>query len=324
MADSLVGQLSAVLHVPTRLADTYPQALAFDSLHDLVQEQFHRYRAHIFIAAAGIVVRLIAPSLLSKEHDPAVLVLDTHGRHVISLLSGHLGGANTLALRVAALTGGTAVITTATDNAGAPAIDLLALESGLALDNSSACRHVNAALAEHLPVFLYDPEGWLLLDDTTREFFHPVEFPNTAHVLVTHLSMPDPSNKLLLRPPCLCVGIGCRKGASKTAVLFAVAQAFALHGLALKSIFGLASVEAKRHEPGLLEAADSLKRPLHLFSAATLDAIAVPNPSLKAAQAIGTASVCEAAALLLADGDQLLIEKHVYRNVTIAVSKRSR
>lgn len=324
LAASLADELHATLHLPARLAARHTKALCFDSLPSLLRERFHHCPAHIFIAASGIVVRLIAPLLHSKDRDPAVLVLDPGGRHVISLLSGHLGGANALARRVAALTQGQAVITTATDNAGAPCIELLALESGFALENLPASRHVNAALAEHRPVMLHDPEGWLQLDSSARGFFSFVDSLETAQVLVTHLEQPEAEGKVILRPPILCVGIGCRKGASRTSLLAAIEHVFKERGLALASIQALASVEAKSSEPGLLETAATMQRHIHFFPASALNTVPTPNPSAKVASAVGTSSVCEAAALLMAGSGELLIEKTIHSGVTIAVSKRSR
>lgn len=324
LAASLADQLHATLHLPSRLATQHPKASCFDSLPCLLRERFHHCPAHIFVAASGIVVRLIAPLLASKDRDPAVLVLDPQGRHVVSLLSGHLGGANALARRVAALTQGQAVITTATDNAGAPCIELLALESGLALENLPASRHVNTALAEHRRVMLHDPGGWLRIDTSARGFFSFVDSLEAAQVLVTYLALPETEGKLLLRPPCLCVGVGCRKGASRESVLAAIEHVFRERGLALASIHALASVEAKTAEAGLLEAATTIHRPIHFFPASALNTVPTPNPSARVARAVGTPGVCEAAALILAGSDELLIEKTIHSGVTIAVSKRSR
>ena len=114
----------------------------------LSAETFPLYRQHVFIAAAGIVVRAIAPHLRSKRVDPAVVALDQRGKHVVSLLSGHLGGANRLAEEVAAITGGVPVVTTATDTEGVVSIDLLAEEKGLVLSNPEAVKGVNMALLQ--------------------------------------------------------------------------------------------------------------------------------------------------------------------------------
>ena len=154
----------------------------FDSLPALLEQQFHEFRQHIFIAAAGLVVRCLAPLLAGKAVDPAVVVLDHHGEFVISLLSGHLGGANALARQVAAVSGGQAVITTATDAQGLPAPDLLALRAGLRVLNPPAIRTVNAALLAGKKLALHDPEGWLRNCLTTEEaqYFHLVDAPETA------------------------------------------------------------------------------------------------------------------------------------------------
>jgi len=130
----MADQLDADLFLPSRIADPHG-AIPFDRLLDVVAKSFFLYPRHVFIAAAGIVVRAIASHLKSKDRDPAVIVLDQEGEYVISLVSGHLGGANELARNVARLTGGRAVITTATDTVGVPSMDLLAKEKDLTIAN---------------------------------------------------------------------------------------------------------------------------------------------------------------------------------------------
>ena len=115
----------------------------------------------VCVMAAGIVVRGIAPYLKGKDTDPAVVVVDEAGQFAVSLLSGHLGGANDLARRVAKLLGGTPVITTATDVQGLPALDVLAVEHGLIIENLAGVRPIHMALLEGRPVRLVDPEGFL-------------------------------------------------------------------------------------------------------------------------------------------------------------------
>ena len=157
--------LGAQLFLPVRLAQKEDNAKTFDALAPLVAETFKNYRNHIFLCATGIVVRTIAPLLQDKYGDPAVVVLDPIGTYVISLVAGHIGGANVLARRVAALTGGKAILTTATDAIGAPAIELLAKDKNLALRTRDMVKVINRSLAEGEYVQVYDPESYLLTTD---------------------------------------------------------------------------------------------------------------------------------------------------------------
>lgn len=133
----------------------------FSSLPDLLRQSFTRHSFHIFLCAAGIAVRCIAPLLQGKDRDPAVLVIDQAGRHVVSLLSGHLGQANACARHIAALLEAEAVITTATDCEELPAIDCLAQKAGLRIGNLGAAKTISAALLDGQSVLLRDPENRL-------------------------------------------------------------------------------------------------------------------------------------------------------------------
>ena len=123
-----------------------------ENYKDGLRCQWDKADALVFVMASGIVVRCIAPYIQSKTSDPAVLVLDQNGRFVISLLSGHLGGANALAVKIAGLCGGTPVITTATDVAGVPAMDVFAKENGLVIENIESLKYISSAMVEKKPV----------------------------------------------------------------------------------------------------------------------------------------------------------------------------
>ena len=148
-----------------------------------VAEEFSRHEAHVFVCASGIAVRAIAPLLATKDVDPAVVVLDQEGRFAVSLLSGHLGGANALAEAIARATGGQAVITTATDLAGLPAIDLLAKERGMAIPDLAAAKAVSAALLDGTSIPLVDPEARLLAPDDPRLAHFPPVSADEARTL---------------------------------------------------------------------------------------------------------------------------------------------
>jgi len=149
LAQRIIARAGGDLFISRRL--DLPVGQAFDSLPELVAGTFHAYRAHVFVSAAGIALRCIAPHIVHKASDPAVLVCDQRGEHVVSLLSGHVGGANALAEQVAAITGGRAVITTATDGKGLPAQDMPApqakiFHAGIGCRKNTPAEAIRAAL----------------------------------------------------------------------------------------------------------------------------------------------------------------------------------
>ena len=145
------------LFLSERVAGEADGAIGFKRLKDAINSQFPRYTSHVFIMATGIVVRTIGKHLIHKTKDPAVVVCDEAGQFAISLVSGHVGGANNLARKVARITGGQPVITTATDVNRVPAIDVIAVQAGLAIENPEAIKAVNMALLTGQPVALVSP-----------------------------------------------------------------------------------------------------------------------------------------------------------------------
>ncbi len=317
----------------------------FTNLADAVRENFQDYACHIFIAAAGIAVRVTAPLLRGKALDPAVLVIDQRGRFVISLLSGHLGGGNAMAARAAAVLDATPIITTATDVEELPALDVLAQEKSLAIANLNAVKVVSAALLAGRAVLLHDPDDclglrggrWGTLFQAEPDLDRALEPDGAlaARVIVTERNVfrspalpgaaPDfPAGWLVLHPRRLFVGVGCRKDTPERDILRHIRAALASSGLAPEAVAGLASIENKREEPGLLRAAVSLGLPLRFFSAAELAAYPVSAPSPKALERFDVQGVCEPAALAAAgNGARLVISKTADRNVTVAVALTS-
>jgi cobalt-precorrin 5A hydrolase len=326
LARGLAGEFGADLYLPRKLAGPEESGeTAFDSLPALVARVFHAYQGHLFVAACGIVVRAVAPLLKGKALDPAVVVMDQAGRHAVSLLSGHLGGANDLARRAAAVSGGEAVITTATDTAGLPSLDLLARDSNLAIENLDAVRTVNAALLEGRAVQVFDPETRLVIPQAHCGLFEWVGAPHLLEpgrpcVAVSWREGSFPAGCLVLRPRVVVAGTGCRKGTPASEIAQAVREACAARGVAVKSLAALASIEAKRGEPGLLEAAALLGAEAIFFPASRLGGISVPNPSAYALKHMGVESVCEAAALTATGAKTLLAPKMKTRTVTVALA----
>ena len=297
----------------------------FARLKPAVAEHFGQFQAHVFITAVGIAVRLIAPLIVNKTVDPAVVAVDDRGRHAVSLLSGHLGGANALCRRVAELLGSRPVITTATDLHRVTSVDLLALERDLAIENPDAIRHVSMALLSGKPAALHDPYGLLAgafaKGETVAAAPTGKESDRPAIVVDDRVAAAG-RRTLLLRPRSLVAGIGCNRNTPKKVLKNALFDALDRFRLAPASLAALASIDVKSDEPGLLALASELNLPLRFFSGEQLKAAgAVPNPSAVVRQHVGVESVCEAAAILGARLGRLIVPKQRTTDTTVAVAR---
>lgn len=317
----LAAKLGGTVYASRRLEAE--GAAPFDSLSELISATFNTFDAHVLVAAAGIAVRCIAPHLQSKETDPAVVCLDQEGQYAISLLAGHLGGANELATRCARVLDGEPVITTATDTVGVLSIDMLAQSQGLVIDDISRVKFVNIALLEGMTVQLHDPEDWLGLawDMSFEGISNPADWDKNRPGIWVTWHDDCPQGALCLHPRMLHLGVGCRLDVTKEEILDHVYSVFKEKGLALKSIASLGSVEAKRHEAGLLEAAHDFGVDPVFYSTKQLASIDVPTPSDMVLAHMNVPSVAEASALLATHGGELLVPKEKTNTVTLAVAR---
>lgn len=322
--------LAKRLHADLFLSRSIPQkggAKFFDSIMETVGTVFHEYGNHIFITAAGIAVRAIAPCIRRKDIDPAVVVLDQKGKNCVSLLSGHIGGANELARRVAALTGGRAVITTATDTQGLFAIDMVAVQKGLVISNLNALKEVNGALLRGDPIQVLDPEDHLGFKAHPPEGM-TIEWRESERdwirgqpgIRVDWRVKILPLGGLLLHPKCLVAGVGCNRGTGAEEITTLIRETLEKKGICLKSLRALATIDAKNNEPGILKTAGRLGLPLIFFGRKEIENVDVPHPSLMVKQHMGVKSVCEATALLGAGKGTLIIPKTKSKNATMALA----
>jgi len=296
-------------------------AVRFESLTRAVAACFRRYSGHVFIMAAGIVVRTVAGLIVHKTKDPAVVVVDDRGRFAISLLSGHIGGANRLALQVAAAIGAQPVVTTATDVNGAVAIDMVAADLGLAIETPAAVKTVNMALLTGSPLEVHDPLN--LLAGRLPAAAAGSDAAAAATVWVDDRTGAAPSGALVLRPRSLVAGIGCNRHTNAAEIRELLLGTLQAAGLAAACLERLASVDLKKDEPGLAALAHELDLPLQFFSREAIGRVEaeVPTPSAAVAKHIGVKSVCEATAILASRGGSLIVPKRSSRNATVAVAR---
>lgn len=310
-------------------------ACRFESLPAAVAQNFSRFAGHIFIMSTGIVVRVIAPLLRHKTQDPAVVIIDDAGRHAISLIAGHLGGANDLTRRVAAIVGADPVITTATDVNGLPAIDVLARQHNLFIENPAAIKSVNMALLKGQTIHVHDPfnrledslanlHPWpgLQLKPNIKKNGQTPESEIIAGVFIDDVKWNLPAQVLVLRPASLVAGIGCNRNTRAAEIKALLEEVLAAGNLAQSSLKCIASINLKADEPGLLELADMLNLPLVFFDREQLRQVeAIENPSTRVEKHVGVKSVCEAAAILAAQNGTLIVPKHTTRNATAAIAR---
>ena len=340
MGRKLLGSLpNAELYLPARLRcaqdENQPNIQFFqESIRQVLQSAFTTYESLVCIMASGIVMRELAPLLKNKHSDPAVIVMDSSGQFVVSLLSGHEGGANQLARQIADLTGGQAVITTASDQMGIPALDILAQKQGWQLHPSSHLANIMAALVNQEPVNLViDPD--LSAPAEILDFSWKAQFAdwkatlvgeNSPLVMLTCRDLPEAfwqtaPPAVVYHLPVLTVGLGCNRGTSPEEIIAAIQTTLEKAGLALASVACIATIEQKANETGLLEACRQMNWKLAVFTSEEVRQIdSLPNPSEHARRALGVEGVAEPSALLAATASRLLVEKQKFPNVTVAVA----
>lgn len=283
---------------------------------------FEKGSGLIFIGAAGIAVRSIAPHLRGKEQDPAVAVVDEKGRFAISLLSGHLGGGNDLARLAASLIGAEPVITTATDLNGVFAVDLFALANGLAITDLPAAKRISAALlrGERIGFFSEFPvEGQVPVGLTVNQ-------PQKENIILSVHKAYKEQSGLKLVPKAVTVGIGCRKATAAAAVKEAFLTVQELGSFHPASLAGLASIDLKKEEAGLLMLASELKVPLHFYTPMELSAAEGAFSSSEFVRQItGVSNVCERAAVCgCFPQGRLAVKKIAINGVTAAAAVAAR
>ncbi len=321
-----------------------------DSAADFTAEKFSRYDAFIFIGAMGICIRSIAPCIKDKYTDPAVLCIDSTGKYVVSVLSGHIGGANELTMEAAGILGAEPVVTTQSDRTGLWALDTLpqrfgwtpvvsapasssfvppsALPSG---EKERVCmnRHISLLVSGKPTALLLTvrDEGtdWMEahLPPHVTVFYRPEDIEPSRFELILCVS---PQVPRFTETPMICyvpravhLGIGLARQAGPTQeVLRAIEETLKEQGILPASIASISTIDAKSEEP--VVKALQKEYTVNFHTAEELASIEVPHPSPTVMKHMGTASVCEAAALLTAANSQLLLPKVKGANYTVAAA----
>ena len=332
-----------------------------ESLAGWTKKHFRTGQILLYVGACGIAVRAIAPYVQSKQTDPAVLVADERGRFVISLLSGHLGEANSYAEIVAGLTGGQAVITTATDVNGLFAVDVFAKKNGLILTDFKTAKDFTAKLLKTKKGILVIPKPyrkWITVSGKIPEELaiageESEAGTNRTEVQEAHLNpgkescLPQlllspqaavhgtdsplesegtapllPPARLQLIPPCLILGVGLKKGKTEQELLAFIRKVLQANGLLEEAIGQVASIDLKKDEPALWMAAETYGVPLRFFTAEELMQVKGEFSKSAFVQAVtGADNVCERASIA-AGAEEILVPKTAENGLTLAIGVR--
>lgn len=302
-----------------------------ESLDIFVAASFYKRSPLIFVSACGIAVRAIAPFVNDKLYDSPVLVVDELGENVISLLSGHAGGANELARTVADRLGAHPVITTATDINGLFAADVFAVKNGLKIVNRKGIVKVSSAVLEKGAIAVaVDPKIDISDKDMPAEIkLIPFSSADKADMVITCddcREKKQEDSKLYLVPKELTVGVGCKKNTDEAEIRKAVDESLALleGEWGWDDIRAMASIDLKAREYGLVAVAQKNKIPLLTYSSEELQRVEGEfSESEFVKEMTGVSNVCERAAVLSAgEGAELLLNKTLYEGITVAIAKR--
>ncbi|MBP3746007.1 MAG: cobalt-precorrin 5A hydrolase [Ruminococcus sp.] len=289
----------------------------FDDLGDLVADIFQKYDALVFICACGIAVRSTAPHLNSKTTDPAVIVIDDCGKFVIPLLSGHIGGANALAERIAEVLGAQAAITTATDTGGRFSPDSFAAANGLIITDMNASKAIACAVLDGEKIGFISDCGY---DNIPPELCTNTDCRTGIYVGCND-KMPFPVT-LKLVPKNIVLGIGCKRATNCETIERAVKSALDSAGIAFERVICAATIDLKADEAGLLGFCEKYGLKLHVFTAQMLMEADGDFTSSDFVKSItGVDNVCERSAVKCSGG-RLIMRKTAADGVTVAAAEK--
>lgn len=275
-------------------------------------DAFADNEALVFIGAAGIAVRAVAQFVRDKLKDPPVIVIDENGSFVIPLLSGHVGGANSLALEIAEAIKAQPVITTATDVSGAFSVDVFARENELRIANRDGIAKVSSSALEGKPVTLcikdYPPE-------------EPVDVLIADEEAAKGLK---DAAKIVLCPKRYAIGMGCRRDKSYEDLRAFAEDVLSNNGIDINDAGCIATIDVKKDEEGLKRLSQAWRMPLITFEAGLLaKAEGDFSHSDTVLEKVGVDNVCERAAVLAAGkGSQIKVKKTARDGMTVAVAER--
>ena len=317
---------------PSKFSDNNPGIQWFSESSTMkIEELFKSSDALICLFSLGAVIRLIAPHLKDKKTDPAVIVIDDKTSFVISVLSGHLGGANQLAEEIAIKLHATPVITTAADVNKTIAVDLVGKEFGWIIDDDSNVTKVSAFMVNQEKIGIFQEAGeknWWKKDlpknVTIYSSFDELKNSNSKGFLIISDKIIEDEileNSVVYRPLSLVIGIGLHWDTTSETIKNGLFSCLEKFNLSPKSIAKFVSIKKPKDVEGLIDIGNQMKIPVEYIQREELAKIDAPNPSDTVKTFEGTSSVSEAAALKVSGGS-LVVEKQKFPpNLTIAIAR---
>lgn len=304
------------------------------SVRLLLPTLFSSYKGLICIISLGAVVRMIAPVLRDKKKDPGVVVIDDQGQHVISVLSGHLGGANELTRQVAAAIGASPVITTASDVQKTLPADLLGRRFGWQWESAANLTSVSADIVNEEPIAIVQESGekdWWMHDapipPNIRLFpsiGEAMEASPKAALVISHRLLSEQeegilANGILYRPKVIALGIGCNRGAAAEEIEAVIKQTLRELQFSIRSVKAICTIDLKKDEQGLLHIADKYGWDFVYYTPEELNQMDIDDPSDIVFTYTGAYGVSEPAAKRYANAKKLALTKKKSGNVTLSV-----
>ena len=321
------------IFAPVKFSDNNGKIQWYDeSTTQKIVDLFKSNDGIVCLFSLGAVIRLLAPHIKDKKTDPAVIVIDDNANFVISVLSGHLGGANELSNEIAEKIGSTPVITTAADVNKTIAVDLVGKEFGWKIDDDSNVTRISALMVNKEKIGIFQnigkKEWWKGKFPENITFFSNIEdlkaSESKGYLIITNDQIDDESvleNSVVYRVPDLVVGIGLHWDTSKETILNGVNETLKKFELKQKQIARLVSIKKDKDVIGLIELGREMNIPIEYIDREELATITAPNPSETVQAFEGTASVSEAAAIKSSKGE-LIVEKQKFPpNLTVAIAR---
>jgi len=320
------------IFVPSKLSNENKSITWYsEPTSDKIIELFKNSNALICLFSLGAVIRLIAPYLKDKKTDPAVIVIDDKTNFVISVLSGHIGGANELTQEISEKLNALPVITTAADVNKTIAVDLVGREFGWKIDDETTVTKISAHMVNAEPIGVFQQTGnkkWykeLPKNVTIYNSLEELKKSNSkAHLIISDTIIDNElaQESVIYRPQSLVIGIGLHWDTTKDTIKDGIEHCLKKFNLSSKCIAKLVSIKKSEDVQGLIDLGEEMKIPVEYVNREELAEIITPNPSSTVKAFEGTASVSEAAAIKISNGE-LIVEKQKFPpNLTVAIARK--
>lgn len=323
----LIGNRLETLEIDKYEIHHYSNRRIDGGIKSILTSIWYEYEGIIFISATGIAVRMIAPFIKDKTIDPAVVVIDDMANFSISLLSGHIGGANEIASDMAKLLGITPVITTATDNRMIESIDMFSRANDYYMEDIKSITYMTSMMVNDKAIGLYtEDDKSINYDKLIRvKDLNDINCKIEGLIIISSQKIINDINIpfTILRPKNINIGIGSRKGVESSKVIEAIENELDSLNLSTDSIKTIGTVEVKKDEKGIIEASKYFNCPMQIFSIEEIKKVEDKfTKSQFVKDTIGVYSVSEPCAFLL--GGQIITGKSKYNGITISISKEKK